>query len=655
MRPLAAIAITASLLTFVGPPSLAVAQTSTQAIDLEQLERELRQELKQELKDELTKTLSREVKEEVKAELQDEASFAEPAAEDNAWGDDDWKWEEEKPEETKSPFSANGYFRFRYDFFKDLDLNSYFVSGTNVSGPFAPSQSPPVPICLTDPDCAADHDPSTLGGANIRLRLNPEFQITDWIAIKSSMDILDNLVLGSSPDSFPNNPVTPLSALSQTQIAPSAGVNSVWTDSIRVKRLWAEIMTPFGQLRAGRMQSHFGMGLLANAGNGVDNDYGDSNDRIMFATKLFNHYIVPAYDWAVSGPTSAIRNQPYGQPFDRDQRDDVDQYILAIARRDKPEEWDKRLMDDGWALNYGMYHVGRFQALDTASFYNIGDPDRMASEGSILERDAQAYAYSYWVRFALKDLEIEAEYAGIVGKIGSIAVAGDYGVEEKKITINQHAGAIRMNYGLFDKSLQLRLLVLAASGDSAPGWGIRPLSSTSNTPGQWDGTQAPDGDDTINNFRVDPDFIVDMIFWRELVGSVTDALVVRPGVSYIVGAGLSTHLDIVYSRALFAQSTPSGGFSDLLDAGTGNDRPDLGAPSKDLGVEFDFKLAYDTPEGFHLWFQYGLFVPLAGLDREVLVADGGPPATTVSNNGDPIGRLDGKLAQTFQTFVGVEF
>lgn len=54
-------------------------------------------------------------------------------------------------------------------------------------------------------------------------------------------------------------------------------------------RAWTEIRLPIGQIRAGRMSSHWGLGLLANDGDGFDDDFGENYfgnqfDRVLFAT-----------------------------------------------------------------------------------------------------------------------------------------------------------------------------------------------------------------------------------------------------------------------------------------------------------------------------------------------------------------------------------
>jgi uncharacterized protein (TIGR04551 family) len=655
----------APLLALLLPTLAHAAGTGSTAIDLERLKAELKEELREELRLELKEDLGA-----------DKAAGG--AAGGDAWAEEEWKWEEPvKPE--LNFLEMDGYFRFRYDLFNNLDLGTYYYNAQTrtESGPFA-GTSPPVPLCATDYPGDKTYTPqgstqsiqgegcasragvgNTLGGANMRLRLEPTFNVYEDIKIKMQLDVLDNLVLGSTPDGFPQNPISPLLAFSQTQISPVAGLNAVWTDSIRVKRVWAEVMTPLGQLRVGRMPSQFGMGILANEGNGLDNDFGDTNDRIMFATKVGDFYIIPAFDWVASGVTSAQRQDPYGQPFDRDQRDDVDQYILAIVKRDKPEEIKQKLENDEYVLNYGTYQVGRFQALDAANFFgqDKADPNQQAGPNELLERDVQLYAYSYWVKFLWRKLSIEAEYAGILGRIGNPALSGPYGATDPDfpdgLGISQHGATLNVQYKLLKDALTIQLLVVAASGDSAPGWGIRPLLSGVGSAGQWDGSQAPQGDRRITNFRFDPDFIVDMIFWRQLVGNVTDALVIRPGVQYNLTEAFGARFDLVYSRAWFASSTPSGSFTEIRNS-EGND-DSLGNPDNNLGLEGDFKIFYDSEDGFHAWFQYGMFIPFGGLDRQVQVETYYPGATKTLSTGEQVARLDSSLAHTLQLFFGVSF
>ena len=601
--------------------------TSTAAASFQR--REMMQTLRREIADEVRARVKEELREELKAELKQElgqTSALGGATEEESWSEQEWRWEEPvKPELNFLEF--DGYFRFRYDFFENLDLDTYFYNTETglETGPYSPNNVPPVPLCNTDPACAAARGAgSSLGGANVRLRVEPTFNVFEDIKIRMQVDVLDNLVLGSTPDGFPTNPDVPLLAFSQSQVPPSDGVNAL-ADSVRFKRVWAEVMTPLGQLRVGRMPSHFGMGLLANEGRGIDSDHGDTNDRIMFATKIAGHYIVPAFDWTVSGPTNSLYGKPQGQPMDREQRDDVDQFILAIAKRDKDQEVREKLENDEAVVNYGVYGVYREQGLDAASYFKGSDPATQAVERDLIVRDATLWAYSAWFKLEYRHLVLELEQVGLFGEVKNSAASGTIGsAPSKSVSVEMWAAALKTEYKLLHDALVLRLLVLAASGDDAPGWGIQPLA-TSPSPGAWDGGQ--DNDGKIENFRVDPDFHVDLIFWRQLVGMVTDALVVRPGIQYNITDGLGGRLDVVYSRAWFAESTPSGGHD----------------PDNHLGIEADAKIFYASDDGFHAWLEYGIFVPLGGLDRQVIAER------------SEVRVLEASIAQTIQVMLGVTY
>ena len=48
-------------------------------------------------------------------------------------------------------------------------------------------------------------------------------------------------------------------------------------------------------------------------------------------------------------------------------------------------------------------------------------------------------------------------------------------------------------------------------------------------PGQFDGPQANlPRDRTVDNFRFHPDYHIDQILFREIIGTITDAIYIRP-------------------------------------------------------------------------------------------------------------------------------
>lgn len=115
-----------------------------------------------------------------------------------------------------------------------------------------------------------------------RLRLQPKVTYRNLADFYMQIDALDDVAFGdneslASTALFAGDPST-------------TGVNGQSKDSLRVSRAWTEITIPVGKIRAGRMTSQWGMGLLANGGDGFDdtfgeNHYGATYDRIMFATK----------------------------------------------------------------------------------------------------------------------------------------------------------------------------------------------------------------------------------------------------------------------------------------------------------------------------------------------------------------------------------
>src|SRR5207253_257342 len=138
-----------------------------------------------------------------------------------------------------------------------------------------------------------------------------------------------NLVLGTTPDGyFLNGQVpprsAPLQAFSRAQQPVESGRNSI-ESAIRVKRAWAEVKIPVGMLSFGRMPSQWGTGMFINNGNCLDCDYGVSVDRVMFATKLFNHFFAFMYDWVATGPTTRLYhpNEQSGPAYNADPIDDV--------------------------------------------------------------------------------------------------------------------------------------------------------------------------------------------------------------------------------------------------------------------------------------------------------------------------------------------
>jgi len=203
--------------------------------------------------------------------------------------------------------------------------------------------------------------------------------VTDTVRVHAQIDVLDNTIMGSTPDSLAgiegyNRPVptsgnpldvpgnAPGQFLSTSQDPPEVGQNG-FVSSIRAKRAWAEVDTEFGSLRFGRMPWHWGRGIFYNQGNCPDCDVGTTVDRVMGLTTIYGHQLMAAWDLGAQGPTTQQltlgRNDPSGYPYDLAQNDDVFQVMGAITRIDSPVTLRERVDRGDIVFNYGLQFVMR--------------------------------------------------------------------------------------------------------------------------------------------------------------------------------------------------------------------------------------------------------------------------------------------------------
>ncbi|MGC4117549.1 MAG: TIGR04551 family protein [Myxococcales bacterium] len=366
----------------------APAAPATPAPSADVAEKVEREQLKREVLDEVKRALDKQ-KEEVRDEVR--AQVATQSA--NRALEEEFQFHEEKKK--LELFELNGYFRVRPELFHQFDMRR----GADPMGFHL------FPLPLQNPQG------KTLADANMRWRLEPTLNVSEDVRIHAQIDLLDNVILGSTPDGgfgLSDRTIWVADGNNANQVPPTAGTNWI-RDSIQIRRAYGEVNTPVGQLLFGRMGSQWGMGILRNSGNGIDSDYGDTVDRFMFVAKVADHYIVPMIDFVAEGPSSAQRAQMMGQPFDGEQLDDATDYSLAIARRDSDLEITRKLAAGQYILNYGAYFTYRRQSTDADAYYrqNLENFDPQAT-GGFLPRDAQLYIPDIWLKFQTKKLKLEA-------------------------------------------------------------------------------------------------------------------------------------------------------------------------------------------------------------------------------------------------------
>jgi uncharacterized protein (TIGR04551 family) len=199
-----------------------------------------------------------------------------------------------------------------------------------------------------------------------------------------------------------------------------------------------------------------------------------------------------------------------------------------------------------------------------------------------------------WLRLDAGRFTLEAELALSYFSVQNASLDPAVSINAP-ITGTQYGAVVRGDYRASPR-LFARIEVGVASGDSAPGFGARPVGATPARPGDLDGPQfdlsRTPPDTTIDNFRFHPNYRVDLILFRRIIGLITDAAYVRPMVRYRVASMLTLEGAVIASTALQPNSTPSGA-----------------AP---LGVETDVTATYEQEHGFVASLAYGFLVPLAG-------------------------------------------
>lgn len=484
------------------------------------------------------------------------------------WKRDDWMLVAPK----NSLVELSGYFRVRGDLFRKLNFNNdaqwensgRYTTATGGSGSFT--------------------------GTNMRLRLEPTINPTDNIQIVTTIDVLDNIQLGSTPNTLPySGSGTPTNVLATSQRTPRRGENSV-IDSIAVKRVYAR-MTALNEqleLRVGRMPDMWGLGMMVNDGDCLDCDFGTVTDRIAVTFKLASHLFTPMFDWISTGPVS----QPFGsydpQPQDAFRWDDAVQYALRASKVDHPDDIAESVSRGETVANYGVHMALRMQSADLQSGYYNGSTastgvlDTTAFTGSPKEtRSATVYIGDAFLKLYHRGLEFRFETALQAGQFKD-KMADTGGTALKQTNVMKYGAAMELLYRLQGNysGVLMALKSGIASGDSQQGYGALDQADSQRN--------ATQGDRSLNNFQFSPDYHVDMLMFRRVIGTVTDAWYLKPEVTYNFDENVAGRFAAIYSQAMERNSTASC----FSTSGNAKCTTASGTGSKPMGLEFDGELSY---------------------------------------------------------------
>lgn len=304
-----------------------------------------------------------------------------------------------------------------------------------------------------------------------RVRLVPKLALDDVAALYVQIDALNNVVWGDNDLATSSSPVF-ATGTSDTNLLGQR------IASVEVPRAWLELKLPVGQLRVGRMPSQWGMGLLANDGNGFRNEfddayYGSTADRVLFATKPIqiiqalrgdrtyksNLLFAIGYDKIVEEPcevrTGPISNctllspeelwqryqedrTPGSQAFLARSKNDVDQAVLVLLYNAEKI----RLLRPDDQLTAGAYIVLRKQERSFTKDPQDGDASPRDENGNPVDSGSFVQIYDFYLKARLARLYAESEALVIIGETsGGVPLPPN-----SKKQVRLHGGVGRIGY-----------------------------------------------------------------------------------------------------------------------------------------------------------------------------------------------------------------
>ena len=473
----------------------------------------------------------------------------------------------------KIEVTLTGYFRGRGELLNNLDLDR----GTTPSG------RPLFAVPLGNPNA------QLLSTADMRLRTDLALYTPfAAAAVKIRADLVDNLVLGSTPVLSPGTGNAPTPATTPGQLPSTV---------VRIKRAYAEALTPIGLVTAGRMGNHWGLGILNNGGDCLDCDRGDSADRLAFITAIAGHLWAVAYDFSAVGPLTDRRDGTRSLVFEPSA--DVRTVSFAVMNMRGDESRERRRRAHKATVEYGFVASHRWQDFDVPASYLATSVPVPLSPAQVVPRGFSGTALDVWLRITWPSVRIEAEGALVIANIAQGSLIPGVLLRDAFSSL-QWGAALELELGAPTATFQGGLNAGVASGDPAPGFGAFPQAGPVPRPGELDGTQVdPPRDVRADNFRFHPDYRVDRILFAEIIGTVTDAIYVRPWIQArllaLTSSSLKARVSGTYSRAIYASSTP------------GN--------SAELGFELNASLRWESRDGFDVLLEYGALLPFAGLSN----------------------------------------
>lgn len=427
-----------------------------------------------------------------------------------------------------------------------------------------------------------------------RLLLSPRLIINEKVSIFTEFDILRNVNWGQNyrdenPTVFVDrNPTqtghiediqyenvkTPTGNVFSNDVSNTDLAQDEEVEAVQVRRVWGEVRLPIGFLKVGRMPSHFGLGLFSNSGDGYDDDYGDTYDRILFGTNVGPWWPMFSFDKIVEDTRKVA---------------DTDVNELIFTNLFREIKWGQSSQFDG-----GFAFAHRWQQ----------------------STQAKIYIYDLWARLLFGGFRLESEAAIIQGKMTVFDGDSVHSLEESglptgdgggKITADAYINAnqfwyeadswgVGCEYGFsspahpnpnkeFDLDQAQNLAAAAEEAESDPD---NPQNNIDFINSVVENQQA--FGTHLYTYPFDQDYNMDLIIWEMLMGGA-----VKNGM-YAKVSGYINPIDLMSIRLDVIKSW-------INEAGKGQDGKDA---DHDLGWEVDLDLAFEAADHFTFGIQGGM-------------------------------------------------
>ncbi len=362
------------------------------------------------------------------------------------------------------------------------------------------------------------------------LRLMPSFHMAGPFVIKSRFDIIGTISYGARPNDH------------------TLGWYNHDNSKILVQSLWMElgIFQQRAVISIGRIPRHLGLGIWQNSGSGPEASHGAGLDQIQLIFKLGSILLIPSLDFISSGPE---RRYFASRPIDADNLDDAIGINFLIAILDSHEDLAELLQRGASIWNFSLDVFYRQQA----RLWHIaatGDEELSRTDGRMVGSD-------FWLSFYRRFFRLEFEGLFYWHRFKTLERQEVTGVPfGLAMEIAWWPEKARRHLGLSFKSG-------IASGDRTMGF-----AKSDNYLSQMT------SDKRIDSFVFHPDYHIDEILFKRVIGSVSGAFYLRPQISWLFPKNLLAELAFIYSGAIYKESAPGG--------------------ASPLGAEFNLRLSWHS-------------------------------------------------------------